>query len=196
MKHTVCTTSRHLTHSHQFSYWCARIRSNCLSHFSLFWSSYIVLTAFLFHLSNGRLLVLSLCCATFVHHRLLDEIIHAQFWINLNESNVRQYNSLLLQINPLCLARVCSFACWWHCYCLHQNSLYIFMKMLCCSSHNSHFSVLFTTLLLGHSCSFASFRDVFSISVALSLGAVLRLSNITPGGSLKMFNFSDFLLQF
>ncbi len=27
------------------------------------------------------------------------------------------------------------------------------------------------------------FRDVFSISVALSLGAVLQLSSITPGGS-------------
>ncbi len=30
---------------------------------------------------------------------------------------------------------------------------------------------------------YASIRDVFSISVALPLGAVLRLSNITPGGS-------------
>ncbi len=27
------------------------------------------------------------------------------------------------------------------------------------------------------------FWDTFSISVALSLGAILRLSNITPGGS-------------
>ncbi len=36
--------------------------------------------------------------------------------------------------------------------------------------------VFFTMLLLGRS-------DVFSISVALSLGVVLRLSNITPGGS-------------
>ncbi len=41
--------------------------------------------------------------------------------------------------------------------------------------------LLFTTLLLGHSRSGASFRDVFSISVALSLSAVLQLSNITPG---------------
>ncbi len=40
--------------------------------------------------------------------------------------------------------------------------------------------VIFTTLLLGRSR--ASFWDVFfSILVALSLGAVLRLSNITPG---------------
>ncbi len=38
-------------------------------------------------------------------------------------------------------------------------------------------------LLLGRSHSGAPFRDVFSISVALSLGAVLQLSNITPGGS-------------
>ncbi len=29
----------------------------------------------------------------------------------------------------------------------------------------------------------APFRDVFSISVALSLSAVLQLGNITPGGS-------------
>ncbi len=38
-------------------------------------------------------------------------------------------------------------------------------------------------LLLGRSRFGAPLRDVFSISVALSLGAVLRLSNITPGGS-------------
>ncbi len=42
---------------------------------------------------------------------------------------------------------------------------------------------VFTTLLLGRCRSGAPFRDVFSISVALSLGAVLRLSNITPGRS-------------
>ncbi len=42
---------------------------------------------------------------------------------------------------------------------------------------------LITMLLLGCSRSGAPFRDVFSISVVLSLGAVLRLSNITPGGS-------------
>ncbi len=42
---------------------------------------------------------------------------------------------------------------------------------------------LFTTLLLGRSLSSAPFQDIFSISVALSLGAVLRLSNITPGRS-------------
>ncbi len=40
---------------------------------------------------------------------------------------------------------------------------------------------IFTTLLLGRSRT--PFQDVFSISVALSLGVVLRLSNITPGGS-------------
>ncbi len=40
---------------------------------------------------------------------------------------------------------------------------------------------IFTTLLLSRSG--APFWDVFSISVALSLGAVLLLSNITPGGS-------------
>ncbi len=38
-------------------------------------------------------------------------------------------------------------------------------------------------LLLGRSRSGAPFQDVFSISVALSLGAVPQLSNITPGGS-------------
>ncbi len=43
--------------------------------------------------------------------------------------------------------------------------------------------LLFTVLLLSHSHSGASFRDVFLISVALSLGAVLQLSDITPGGS-------------
>ncbi len=43
--------------------------------------------------------------------------------------------------------------------------------------------VIFTTLLLGRSCSSVSFWDVFSILVALSLNAVLRLSNITSGGS-------------
>ncbi len=43
--------------------------------------------------------------------------------------------------------------------------------------------MLITTFLLGHSRSGAPFQDVFSISVALSLSAVLRLSNITPGGS-------------
>ncbi len=42
---------------------------------------------------------------------------------------------------------------------------------------------IFTTLLLGRSRSGVPFQDVFSISVALSLGAVLRLSNITPEGS-------------
>ncbi len=40
-----------------------------------------------------------------------------------------------------------------------------------------------TTLLLGCSPSGALFQDIFSISVALSLNAVLQLSNITPGGS-------------
>ncbi len=38
-------------------------------------------------------------------------------------------------------------------------------------------------LLLGRSRSGVSFRNVFSTLVALSLGAVLRLSNITPGES-------------
>ncbi len=48
----------------------------------------------------------------------------------------------------------------------------------------SHHSIeFFTTLLLGRSRSGAPFRDSFSISVALSLGAVLRLSYIIPGGS-------------
>ncbi len=42
---------------------------------------------------------------------------------------------------------------------------------------------LFSTLLLGHSRSSTPFQDVFSISVAPSLGALLQLSNITPGGS-------------
>ncbi len=42
---------------------------------------------------------------------------------------------------------------------------------------------IFTMLLLGRSCSGAPFQDVFSISVALSLGVVLKLSNIPPGGS-------------
>ncbi len=42
---------------------------------------------------------------------------------------------------------------------------------------------VFTTLLLGRFRSSTPFRDVFSISVALSLSAILRLSNITPGGS-------------
>ncbi len=40
-----------------------------------------------------------------------------------------------------------------------------------------------TTLLLGRSRSGVFFWDVFSISVALSLDAVLRLSHITPGGN-------------
>ncbi len=44
-------------------------------------------------------------------------------------------------------------------------------------------SLFITTLLFGRSCYDAPFWDVFSISVALSLGAVLRLSNITPGVS-------------
>ncbi len=43
--------------------------------------------------------------------------------------------------------------------------------------------LFYTTLLLGHSCNGAPFCDVFSISVALSLGAILRLINITPGGN-------------
>ncbi len=43
--------------------------------------------------------------------------------------------------------------------------------------------ILFTTLLLGCSRPGASFWDVFSISVALSLGAVLQIRNSTPGGS-------------
>ncbi len=43
---------------------------------------------------------------------------------------------------------------------------------------------LFTTLLLGRSRSGAPFRDVFSISVVLSLSAVLQLSNISPGASM------------
>ncbi len=42
---------------------------------------------------------------------------------------------------------------------------------------------VFTMLLLGHFCSSVPFWDVFLISIALSFGAVLRLSNITPGGS-------------
>ncbi len=42
---------------------------------------------------------------------------------------------------------------------------------------------LITTLLLGRSHSGAPFRDVFSILVTLSLGVVLQLSKITPGGS-------------
>ncbi len=42
---------------------------------------------------------------------------------------------------------------------------------------------LFATLLLGRSHSSAPFQDVFSISVALSLGSVLQLSNFTPEGS-------------
>ncbi len=41
----------------------------------------------------------------------------------------------------------------------------------------------FTTLLFGCSPPGAPFWDIFSISVALSLGVVLQLSNITPGGS-------------
>ncbi len=40
-----------------------------------------------------------------------------------------------------------------------------------------------TMLLLGCSQCGMPFQDVFLISVALSLGAVLRLSDITPGGS-------------
>ncbi len=44
-------------------------------------------------------------------------------------------------------------------------------------------TLVFTTLLLGHSHSGAPFRDVFSISVALSLSVVLQLSHITPGES-------------
>ncbi len=42
---------------------------------------------------------------------------------------------------------------------------------------------LFTTLLLHCIRSNATFWNVFLISVALSLGAILRLSNITPGRS-------------
>ncbi len=42
---------------------------------------------------------------------------------------------------------------------------------------------VFSTRLLGRSRSGATFRDSFSISVALSLGGILRLSNITPGES-------------
>ncbi len=43
--------------------------------------------------------------------------------------------------------------------------------------------LLITMLLLGRSRFGAPFRNVCSILVALSLGAVLRLSNITLGGS-------------
>ncbi len=43
--------------------------------------------------------------------------------------------------------------------------------------------VIITTFLLGRSYFGTPFQDVFSISVALSLGVVLRLSNITLGGS-------------
>ncbi len=46
-----------------------------------------------------------------------------------------------------------------------------------------YFFLVFTTFLLGRSRSGAPFWDSFSISVALSLGVVLRLSNITSGGS-------------
>ncbi len=42
---------------------------------------------------------------------------------------------------------------------------------------------VFTTLLSSCSRSSVLFCEVFSISIALSLSAVLRLSNITPGGS-------------
>ncbi len=45
------------------------------------------------------------------------------------------------------------------------------------------YATLITTLLLGCSPSGAPFRDIFSISVVLSVDAVLQLSNITPGGS-------------
>ncbi len=45
------------------------------------------------------------------------------------------------------------------------------------------FHIIITTLLLGRSHFGAPFWDVFSISVALSLGVVLRLSNIIAGGS-------------
>ncbi len=51
------------------------------------------------------------------------------------------------------------------------------------SLSKTRFISFFTTLLLGRSRSGAPFRDIFSISVALSLGVVLELSNITPGGS-------------
>ncbi len=37
---------------------------------------------------------------------------------------------------------------------------------------------IFTTLLLGRSRSGASFQDVFSISLALSLGVVLQLTTL------------------
>ncbi len=47
----------------------------------------------------------------------------------------------------------------------------------------SHSVWLITMFLLGRSRFGAPFWDVFSISVALSLGVALRLSNITPGGS-------------
>ncbi len=43
-------------------------------------------------------------------------------------------------------------------------------------------SRIITSLLLGYFRSSAPFRDVFPISVALSLGVVLRLGNFTPGG--------------
>ncbi len=46
-----------------------------------------------------------------------------------------------------------------------------------------YFLQFFTTLLLDCSHFGVPFQDVFSISVVLSLGEVLRLSNITPGGS-------------
>ncbi len=42
---------------------------------------------------------------------------------------------------------------------------------------------VFITVLLSRSRSGAPFRDVFLISVALSLGVVLQLSDITLGGS-------------
>ncbi len=42
---------------------------------------------------------------------------------------------------------------------------------------------LFTTLPIRRSRSSAPFWVVFLISVVLSLGAVLQLSNITPGGN-------------
>ncbi len=42
--------------------------------------------------------------------------------------------------------------------------------------------LIFTKLLLGRFRFGVPFRDAFSISVALSLGVVLRLNKITPGG--------------
>ncbi len=68
--------------------------------------------------------------------------------------------------------------------CVKKSAQQAYIKIETLRGNTSDVRLIFsTTVLLGRSRSDAPFWGVLSISVALSLGAVLRLSNITPGGS-------------